>query len=91
MSYGFESWGYHKGSYIEKIHLDFLIYIVGVRRNTNKVMLYIETSCMLCTSNFFNVYLDIDSNCYKQAIVFRKLSMIFHIANVKDQIKFSGL
>lgn len=34
----------------------------------------------------FNVYLDIDSNCYKQAIVFRKLSMILHIANVKDQI-----
>ena len=33
-SYGCEVWGCHKGSDIEKIHLDFLRYVFGVRRNT---------------------------------------------------------
>ena len=43
LSYGCEVWGYHKGPDIEKIHLDFLRYVLGVRRNTNRVMLYFET------------------------------------------------
>ena len=43
LSYGCEVWCYHKGPDIEKIHLDFLRYVLGVRRNTNRVMLYFET------------------------------------------------
>ena len=46
LSYGCEVWGYHKGPDIEKIHLDFLRYVLGVRRNTNRVMLYFETGRM---------------------------------------------
>ena len=71
LSYDCEVWGYHKSSDIEKIHLDFLRYVLGVRRNANKVVFYFEIGHMLSyIKRIKYVCLNISSNSYKQAIVF---------------------
>ena len=56
LRYGCEVWGYHKGPDIEKIHLDFIRYVLGVKRNTNRVMLYFGTGRMQLTVYYFNYW-----------------------------------
>ncbi|XP_078312623.1 uncharacterized protein LOC144619140 [Crassostrea virginica] len=43
LNYGCEVWGSHRGPDIEKVHLEFLRYVLGVRKNTNTSMVYFET------------------------------------------------
>jgi hypothetical protein len=41
-NYGSEVWGAHKGINIEKIHMDFCKRLLGVKRTTCNVMMYVE-------------------------------------------------
>ena len=86
VSYGCKVLGYHMGPDIEKIHLDFLRYVFGVKRNTNRVMLYFETGRMpLYIKRIIRMFkywfkLFQTSNCVY------KLPMIFYRVNVKTPI-----
>ena len=42
ISYGSEVWSYEKGSLIEKLHLKFCKYILGMKSSTPNVMVYGE-------------------------------------------------
>jgi hypothetical protein len=41
-NYGSEVWGASKGINIEKVHMDFCKRLLGVKRTTNNVMMYVE-------------------------------------------------
>ena len=42
LNYGCEIWGNHKGPDIERVHLNFLKRLLGVKRSTNSMMVYRE-------------------------------------------------
>jgi hypothetical protein len=42
LSYGYETWGSHKGEDIEKVHLNFLKRTLKVRRSAVNFMVYFE-------------------------------------------------
>ncbi|XP_033746730.1 uncharacterized protein LOC117331881 [Pecten maximus] len=42
VNYGSEIWGFHKGSDIEKLHINFCKRLLGVRKSTPNMMVYFE-------------------------------------------------
>ena len=77
---------YHKGAVVEKIHLDFLRYVLGVRRTQIESCYILKLVLCHGTSIVLYVCWNIGSNCSKKAIVFKKLPMNFYIVNVKPPI-----
>ena len=69
LHYGCEVWGNHNANDIEKLHLDFIKYVLEVKINTTIAMCYIETGRLpmkivrIFRTNFV-------SSCYKQISVF---------------------
>ena len=57
LNYGCEVWGSHSANDVEKVHLEYIKSILGVRKNTNTASVYFETGRLpMKTVRFFRMF-----------------------------------